>query len=107
MMRSDAATWLAKLIRIHSAVICRLLDRRCGPCSHRETVPREDTFMTLKGSHSTGLVVKWDGPESVRCVRLEIEVPVMELLDLVGGKRQRAWCRLETRVDERIHRDPI
>jgi hypothetical protein len=32
---------------------------------------------------------------------------VMELLNLVGGKRQSAWCRLETRIDERIHRDPI
>ncbi len=63
--------------------------------------------MGLKGSHSTRLVIQRDGPESVRCVRLEIEVPVMELLDLIGGKRQGAWCRLETRIDERIHRDPI
>ncbi len=63
--------------------------------------------MSLKGSHSTGLVVKRDGPESICGIRLEIEVPVIELHDLVGGKRQRTWCRLETRVDERIHRDPI
>jgi hypothetical protein len=63
--------------------------------------------MGLKGSHSTRLVIKRDGPESIRCIRLEIEVPVMELLDLIGGKRQRAWCRLETRIGERIHRDPI
>ncbi len=94
-------------VRVHGAVECRLLDRRCGPGSHRETVPHEDAFMSLKGSHSTRLVNKWDRPESVCCVRLEIEVPVMEFLDLVGGKRQRAWCRLKTRIDERIHRDPI
>ena len=94
-------------IRVHSSVVCRLLDRGCGPGSHRETVPREYAFMGLKGSHSTRLVIKWDGPEGIRCVRLEIEVPVMELLNLVGGKRQSAWCRLETRIDERIHRDPI
>jgi hypothetical protein len=59
-------------------------------------VPREDTFMGLKGSHSTRLVIKrnGNGPESICCIRLEIEVLVMELLDLVGGKRQRAGCRL-------------
>ncbi len=34
------------------------------------------------------------GPESICCIHLEIEVPVMELLDLVGGKQQRAGCRL-------------
>ena len=94
-------------IRVQSSVVCRLLDRGCGPGSHREPIPREDTFMGLKGSHSSRLIVKWNRPERVCCVRLEIEVPVMELLDLVGGQRQRAWCRLETRIDERIHRDPI
>jgi hypothetical protein len=48
--------------------VCRLLDRRCrcGPGSHRETVPREDTFMSLKGSHSTKLVIKRDGPSRKR-----------------------------------------
>ena len=86
-------------IRIHGAVVCRLLDRGCGPGFHREVVPREDAFMGLRGSHSPRLVIKRDGPESICGVRLEIEVPVMELLDLVGGKRQRAWCRLETRID--------
>ncbi len=94
-------------IRVHSAVICRLLDRRCGPGSHRETVPREDALMGLKGSHSSRLVVKWNRPESVCRVRLEIEIPVMELLDLIGGKRQRAWRRLKASIDERIHRDPV
>jgi hypothetical protein len=36
-----------------------------------------------------------DGPEKICCIRLEIEieVPVMVLLDLVGGKQQRAGCR--------------
>ena len=86
-------------IRVHSSVVCRLLDSRCGPSSHGETIPCEDAFMCLKGSHSTRLVIQGNRPESICCVRLEVEVPVMELLNLVGGKRQCAWCRFETRIN--------
>ncbi len=63
--------------------------------------------MCLKGRHSTRLVVQGNRPEGVCRVRLEIEVPVMELLDLIGGQRQRAGRWFEARIDERIHRDPI
>ncbi len=31
----------------------------------------------------------------------------MELLDLVGGKRQRAGRGFKARIDKRIHRDPV
>ena len=67
---------------------------------------RVDDAIT-KGSHSTRLVIQGNRPESICRVRFEVEVPVMELLGLIGGERQSAWCRLETRIDERIHRDPI
>ncbi len=94
-------------VRVHSSVVCRLLDRRCGPGSHSETIPCEDAFMSLKGRNSTRLVVQGNWPECVRRIRLEIEVPVMELLDLVGGKRLRTGRWFETLIDERIHRDPV
>ena len=74
-------------VRVHSSVVCRLLDRGCRSSSHRETVPREDAFMGLKGSHSTRLVIQGNRPERICRVRLEIEVPVMEFLNLIGGQR--------------------
>ncbi len=75
-------------VRVHSSVVCQLLDRRCEPGSHGKTVPCKDAFMYLKGSHSTRLVIQGDRPESICCVRFEVEVPVMELLYLISGKQQ-------------------
>ena len=76
----DAVAVLRWHVLIHSVVIRRLLDLTCRTTAHRESAPREDSFVSLKSHQFFGLLVKGDSPESVHGVQLEEETLSMKLL---------------------------